>query len=811
MRKIFRNAVSLALTLALSVQLGAGALAAGLGEARLTDSQTLTDGLRYERSVLYAGDGSRVESHTLTVAPTSEVRPIVMACDTIYGGLTVEQCIAYAGSLGYNVVGGMNADFGYWSTRIPCGTVVEDGIYKSSPEQCNALALTEEGGFVSLLPEVVTTLEHEGEAITLTHFNKTREPAGGLYLYSEHFSTVSTRTTGEGWALRLRVLSGEMTLSGEAMTLVVEEKYEGSEPLPIGEGNLILTAGAESGLEVLYERFEVGDTVTLQNSVSDARLMEADWVTGCGNILVHEGELYVPEGWDSTIAGKHPRSCVGIKPDGTLIFRVVDGRSSVSAGATLMQLAEEFLTLGCTEAVNLDGGGSSVLTLRTPGRDGQTLRNHPSDGSLRSVPSFILFVTEAEPDGAAQRLFLEQDNALVLTGSSLPLSLTAWDKALLPASVPEDARAASAGGLGEVDAEGVYRAGDTPGTETLLLGSEETGLTGEASLHIIDRADTLIVTDPDTGYAPAERLYLDEGETQAFTASVTYEGRPVAMDPEAVSYTVEGEIGTVDEDGVFTASDIWAAEGCITLAAAGLTKSWPVRVGAVFDDIGKHWARPFIETLYARGVVKGVTETSFYPDAPMKRADFMLMLYRAAGSPELPESPEEMPEGAEVPPEEEVPEVSAAPEEPEAEERPSAPEFEDVPEGAYYAEAVIWAAHAGIAQGMGDGLFRPEETLTREQAFAFVLRALPVLGVVLPEPETPEGGEEAVPPEMPEEEEPSVLESFPDGEQVQSWAREAAEILITMGVIEGSEGKLEPQGSLTRAQMAKILLMVTQV
>ena len=40
----------------------------------------------------------------------------------------------YAEGLGYNVVGAINADFGYWETRIPCGMVVEDGVYKSSPE-----------------------------------------------------------------------------------------------------------------------------------------------------------------------------------------------------------------------------------------------------------------------------------------------------------------------------------------------------------------------------------------------------------------------------------------------------------------------------------------------------------------------------------------------------------------------------------------------------------------------------------------------------------------------------------------------------
>ncbi|MDO4749818.1 MAG: S-layer homology domain-containing protein [Eubacteriales bacterium] len=769
MNKLWKRSVSWAITAVLLIQLTAAAFAAGLGGSVLTDKRTYTDGFTYEKSISYADDGSRVVSFTVTAAPTAAVRPIVMACDTIYGGLTITQCTAYAEALGYNVIGGINADFGYWSTRIPCGVVVEDGIYKSSPEQCNALALTADGGFVSMLPEVVTTLEHDGGEITLTHFNKTREETGGLYLYSEHFSTVSTRTSGEGWAIRLRILEGEMTLSGEEMLLEVEEKYEGEEAVSIGEGCLILTAADESGLEDVFGSFEEGDTVRLWNVCSDERLSEAEWVTGCGNILLYDGEVYEPGGWDSSIAGKNPRTCVGIQPDGTLIFRVVDGRSADSAGATLMQLAQEFRALGCVEAVNLDGGGSSVLTLREPGKTGQALQNTPSDGALRAVPSYILFVTETESDGTADRLFLEQDGTVILTGSSLPLRFTAMDAALMPADVPADTAAESTTGLGRVDENGMYRAADEPGTETLLLGSVPAVPADTGTLHVSDRADTLTVLDTETGRAPAELLRPDEGGTISFSVSAKYEGRPVTMDPEAVTYTVEGDVGTVDENGTFTASNIWGAEGMVTAAAAGLAQSFRVRVGAVFDDIGKHWARRYIEALHTAGVVNGVTETSFAPDAPMKRGDFMLMLHRAAGCPE-----------------------PVVPEPEETDEPKKMPEFGDVPETAYYAAAVKWAASVGIAQGTGDGLFRPGDTLTREQAFAFAVRALPVLGLSVPEADL------------------TVLEDFSDADRLHGWSEEAAAALVGMGIIEGSEGKLTPQVSLTRSQMAKILCLLTE-
>jgi hypothetical protein len=197
------------------------------------------------------------------------------------------------------------------------------------------------------------------------------------------------------------------------------------------------------------------------------------------------------------------------------------------------------------------------------------------------------------------------------------------------------------------------------------------------------------------------------------------------------------------------------------VSAAGLQQSIPVRIGAVFDDIGSHWAREFIEKLYGKGVVKGTSAASFSPDAAMKRGDFLLMLYRAAGEPMI--SPDNAAEAG-------------------------AAAFTDVPEGAYYASAIAWAQAKGIAQGTGGGFFMPEATLSREQAFTFVYRALPILGVGVSDSET-------------------LPELFSDAAEISSWAVKSTAALVDMGLVQGSEGKLDPKGLLTRAQMSKILSM----
>ena len=77
--------------------------------------------------------------------------------------------------------------------------------------------------------------------------------------------------------------------------------------------------------------------------------------------------------------GRAPRTALGIKKDGTLLMVVVDGRSNNSAGLTLAELATYMLRLGAREAVNFDGGGSSVMAING------LVVNKPSDGKERPV------------------------------------------------------------------------------------------------------------------------------------------------------------------------------------------------------------------------------------------------------------------------------------------------------------------------------------------------------------------------------------------------------------------------------------------
>lgn len=109
---------------------------------------------------------------------------------------------------------------------------------------------------------------------------------------------------------------------------------------------------------------------TWENNLTEKNVMLS------GPLLIFNSES---EKLDSVPFNKlrHPRTAVGIKPDGNVLLLTVDGRQDNSAGMSLFELTKIMKWLGCTSAINLDGGGSTTLWVQGYGENGVV--NHPSD------------------------------------------------------------------------------------------------------------------------------------------------------------------------------------------------------------------------------------------------------------------------------------------------------------------------------------------------------------------------------------------------------------------------------------------------
>ncbi|RJE72948.1 hypothetical protein BGP76_03090 [Reichenbachiella sp. MSK19-1] len=118
--------------------------------------------------------------------------------------------------------------------------------------------------------------------------------------------------------------------------------------------------------------------------------LNANAAVGGGPILLKNNELitdYGPEMFQSDITtSKAPRTAIGYTADNKVIMVVVDGRQTHSKGVTLPYLAKIMKGLGCVDAMNLDGGGSSVMAAN------KEVINQPSDGTERKVATALMLV-----------------------------------------------------------------------------------------------------------------------------------------------------------------------------------------------------------------------------------------------------------------------------------------------------------------------------------------------------------------------------------------------------------------------------------
>lgn len=112
-----------------------------------------------------------------------------------------------------------------------------------------------------------------------------------------------------------------------------------------------------------------------EECLKDSSIMTA------GPMLLNNGKPVTQRDDRTFVTKRHNRTALGVKPDGTTILLVADGRFKHQAeGLTLFELQRIMRWLGCTEAINLDGGGSSTMYVHDKPHSGVV--NYPSDNGL---------------------------------------------------------------------------------------------------------------------------------------------------------------------------------------------------------------------------------------------------------------------------------------------------------------------------------------------------------------------------------------------------------------------------------------------
>ncbi|MFD2670809.1 cadherin domain-containing protein [Marinicrinis sediminis] len=236
---------------------------------------------------------------------------------------------------------------------------------------------------------------------------------------------------------------------------------------------------------------------------------------------------------------------------------------------------------------------------------------------------------------------------------------------------------------------------------------------------------------------------------------------PEGMDPDKITTGI-----VVEPDGTVrhVPTKVIQTDGQYVAQINSLTNStysvvWhPV----AFKDVEQHWAREAVNDMGSRMVISGIGQGEFQPDRNITRAEFSAIIVRGLGL-KL--------ESGTVP-------------------------FADVEPAVWYHDAIHTAYANDLISGFEDGTFRPNESITREQAMVIMAKAMKLTALTS---------------KLSSQSAEVVLQPFEDAANASSWAAESAAASVQAGIVSGrNQNQLAPKAFVTRAEVAMMMQRLLQ-
>jgi exopolysaccharide biosynthesis protein len=324
--------------------------------------------------------GDRWTIHALIVDSKHARLKLAQAMDEVAGAETTSSMAARHGALA--AING-----GYFRTTgiargEPVGALTINGKVLSEPVRNRAaLAVKDDGKQVRVAITHFTMtaeLRVDGKAArAISGINRPREK-DELVVFTPEFHR-TTLTDPDGL---------EALVERNRVTAIFDDT--GSRLIPPGGFVISATGAAHKWARANLRRGSRVEIKTKTNAEPEISFTP-DFIIGGGPQLISSGkQVFVAEAArysESLYRQRHPRTAIGWRADGKLVLITVDGRQNQSVGMTMEELAGLMLELGCIEAMNLDGGGSTAMVVKNK------VVNHPSDatGERQVSDALMLF------------------------------------------------------------------------------------------------------------------------------------------------------------------------------------------------------------------------------------------------------------------------------------------------------------------------------------------------------------------------------------------------------------------------------------
>lgn len=567
MKSIIRKFLSLSLAVVLAAAPLNAFASDALGDDLASSSVEVNERTELNAGTFWSNTYSDLRQENYVVySPNARVKPIVSGGDYTTQLTTVSTAAKKLEARGYRVVAGINGDYYDTATGIPLGSMMTEGVLRNASSEYYAIGFCDDGSTVMGKPSLRITAQSDyGRSLTVTAFNYVRQSSFGIYLYDSTFNArATTGTSEEGVDVVCSAVGGSLGLNG-SLTLVVEQVIEGGKDTPVGAGQYVLSSNLKAASYVEQLRaLQPGERLTLSVSASGSEWSGVTNMIGALYQLVDNGQVC-----SGLVNGAAPRTAVGLKRDGSLVLYTIDGRQSgYSIGATLTQVAQRMVELGCVTALSLDGGGSTAMVATSPDSTVSTLVDKPSGGSERAVTNHIFLVADSRPTNSVGHVYLESESTRVLPNAQVKLTATALDTNYIPMA---NSNVSLRADKGTIDGNVLT----APASGTVTVTANAGGASAQTKIDVITQPDSISVKQ--NGKA-VSAITLSAGETATLTASAMYRHLPVLGDNKGFTWTVQGNVGTI-ENGVFTASGS-IGSGSVTASLGRISVTVPVTVTA---------------------------------------------------------------------------------------------------------------------------------------------------------------------------------------------------------------------------------------
>lgn len=241
-----------------------------------------------------------------------------------------------------NAIVALNGTYFKPQTGVPLGTLmINQKMYTGPIYDRVAMGIFDDSFDIARI-QLDATVKGSGKTIKVNNINQPRMLSTHVLVYTPEWGKYSPAAPKYG--VGLQVIDNKITKASANAIEIPENGY--------------VISGPKSILYNLLDKKDVDLSIKTN----------PDWdgvkhIISGGPYLVKNGEVFV----DMTaqklqaIGGRNPRSAIGYTKDNNFIFVAVDGREGSSIGMTLMELANFMQSIGCVGAINLDGGGSTVM------------------------------------------------------------------------------------------------------------------------------------------------------------------------------------------------------------------------------------------------------------------------------------------------------------------------------------------------------------------------------------------------------------------------------------------------------------------